>query len=359
MTCKEIENNLPAYLEDALSPGEKAVVDEHLASCSHCTKAVRDLKKTAKLVREMEEVETPPWFTQKVMAHVREEAKEKESIFRKFFYPLHIKIPIQALATVLIAVIAFQIYRFGELETKVSVSPPASVMKAEEDQPPAAAKPAETAPSRANEEGRKQEKKKDMRVAPAPSTARSGQMKQAEVVRIQKEETPPMEMPAVAAEKKKSVSEKDAEMIRRPASVKHEKEAKAANASTAPALQYEHEESGYRADSIKESKEYAARTAPQLSGAAVSRVERIGVVVHVADAGAAAREVEKLLGKSDARNIRKLFREESAILTAELKPDNAADFLQRLKGVGRTEEQGVLPGTRGEQYIPITIELRK
>ncbi|MGZ3635314.1 MAG: DUF2275 domain-containing protein [Syntrophales bacterium] len=357
MTCKEIENNLPAYLEDALSPREKAFVDEHLASCAQCSNALEDLKKTARLVREMKEVETPPWFTQKIMARVREEAKEKDGFFRKFFYPLHVKIPIQVLGTVLIAVIAFQIYRFGELETKVSVSPPASVLKTEKDQDrAAAAKPAETAPSRAKKEDRKQEKTKDMRVASVPLTARSEQVKQAEV-RIQKEEAPPTEMPAVAAEKEESTSEKDAEMIRRPAPVKREKTA--AKTLAAPTLESKDQEPGYRANAIKESKNYAAPAAQQLSVAAVSRVERIGAVVHVADAGTAAEEVGKLLGKFDARNIRKEFREESVTLTAELKPDNAADFLQRLKGVGKMEEQGALPGTRGEQYIPITIELRK
>jgi anti-sigma factor RsiW len=100
LLCNDIEHNLSAYLEGTLSPEVKTIVEEHLASCPHCTKAVENLKKTEKLAREMEEVEPPPWFAQKIMSHVREEAQLKESLFRKLFYPLHIKIPIQALTTV-------------------------------------------------------------------------------------------------------------------------------------------------------------------------------------------------------------------------------------------------------------------
>ena len=33
MTCREINNLLPAYLEDILSPEEKETVESHLASC--------------------------------------------------------------------------------------------------------------------------------------------------------------------------------------------------------------------------------------------------------------------------------------------------------------------------------------
>lgn len=354
MTCKEIESNLPAYLEDALSPREKAVVDEHLASCAQCSKTLEGLKIMARLVREMEEVETPPWFTQKIMARVREVVKEKEGFFRKFFYPLHVKIPIQVLGTVLIAVIAFQIYRFGELETKVSVSPPASVLKTEKDHASAAAKPAETAPSRAKEEDRKQEKTKDMRVASAPSADRSEKAKQGGF--------------EAAVEEKQVPSEKDEGMIGKHAPAKKQKK-DARESHSAPVLKYKQEESVYSLGAVKESTDYAAPakgkamasapTSPAQEYSSLSRAERIGVVVHVADVAAAAEEVEKLLGKYGARNIRKQFREDSANLTAELKPDNAADFLQKLKGVGKMEEQGALPGTRGQQYIPITIELRK
>jgi hypothetical protein len=195
-----------------------------------------------------------------------------------------------------------------------------------------------------------------MRVADASSTAPSRAPRQAEEVRIQKDVAPPAETSAGDAEKKEVMSGKDAETIGRPAPIKHQK---AAKSLSAPVPEYKYEGPGYHADAVMKSKEqYAAPAAPQLLSAAVSRTDRIDVVIHVGNVGAAVEEVEKLLGKFDARNTRKQFREDSTILTTELKAENTAEFLQKLKAVGKIEQKDVLTDARG-QYISITIELRK
>ncbi|NPU84510.1 MAG: DUF2275 domain-containing protein [Syntrophaceae bacterium] len=116
MTCKEIEDRLSAFLDDALPPEERRQIEEHLSSCASCSRAVEDLRKTVGLVRDLEEVEPPPWLKQKIMTRVREEAAPKRGIFRTLFFPLHIKVPIQAFAMVLIAVLAFQVYKTSEPE---------------------------------------------------------------------------------------------------------------------------------------------------------------------------------------------------------------------------------------------------
>src|SRR3990170_1930733 len=118
MTCNEIENRLPAYLEDLLSPEERKSIAGHLTSCPRCSRAFADLKKTELLVHGLGEVEPPPFFEQRIMSRVREEAGQKQGILRRLFYPLHIKVPIQALATLLVAVLAFHVYQTGEPETK-------------------------------------------------------------------------------------------------------------------------------------------------------------------------------------------------------------------------------------------------
>ncbi len=125
MTCKEIEILLPALLEGELSADESKRVRDHLMRCPSCSKALEDLKASGEMVRNLEEVEPPSWLKTRVMARVREEAGQKESILRKLFYPLHIKIPIQALATVLIAVVAWNVYKTGEPEFRQIAAPPA------------------------------------------------------------------------------------------------------------------------------------------------------------------------------------------------------------------------------------------
>jgi hypothetical protein len=101
-----MKKKLSEYLDGELEAEEKAYVEEHLASCEDCSATLAELKKTLQHMSALDEVEPPPWFAEKVMQRVREEA-EKESFFRKLFYPLRIKLPLEALALVLVAVVAY------------------------------------------------------------------------------------------------------------------------------------------------------------------------------------------------------------------------------------------------------------
>ena len=122
--CKRIQEMLPAFLEGVLSPEEKKLLREHLATCQHCSAALEDLKKVVQLVQGLDDVEPPPWFAQKVMSQVRKEAeRKKRGLIARLFYPLHVKVPIQALASVVIVVLALYVYRSVEPEMKVGQVP--------------------------------------------------------------------------------------------------------------------------------------------------------------------------------------------------------------------------------------------
>jgi anti-sigma factor RsiW len=118
MTCNEIENLLSAHLEDLLSPEEKKGVEGHLASCPRCRQSLSHLKEAEDILHGLEEVEPPPFFEQQIMTRVREEAGQKQRFLRRLFYPLYINVPIQSLATLLIAVLGFYVYQQGEPEMK-------------------------------------------------------------------------------------------------------------------------------------------------------------------------------------------------------------------------------------------------
>jgi len=152
MECGQIERMLPGYLEKALLPEEMARVGKHLTSCAKCRMAFEDYKKARVLVRNLEDVAPPPGFAQKIMAQVREEDREKGGLLKKLFYPIHIKVPIQAVATVVIAMLAIQVYR--------SVEPQKRAI-----QPSAVSAPAVSAPVAPKEEIR-QERKQE--IAPSP-----------------------------------------------------------------------------------------------------------------------------------------------------------------------------------------------
>jgi len=40
MTCKEIEDLLPGMIDGALPDAEKKAIEEHLATCASCSKAL-------------------------------------------------------------------------------------------------------------------------------------------------------------------------------------------------------------------------------------------------------------------------------------------------------------------------------
>jgi hypothetical protein len=357
MSCKDIEQKLPAYLEDDLSLQEKGLVEEHLASCQQCKKAMEDLEKTENLIREMEEVEPPPWFTQRIMSHVRGEAQQKESIFRKFFYPLHIKIPIQALATVLIAVLAFQIYRVGEPDMKVVVVPPSTVFEARKEPAPAVPqKSPETAPApsareKAISRGGAQ-KERDMQAPATPPV--SDEAPPHQETRIPHEAEPPAQKSMIAAKKKDAAQDRVEEEMHTALSAKTQEAPKAMRAQ---APEYKREESLDFAETAREKRRYEATpAAPQMMGAVIEMPARISVAVHVKDVRAAAREVESLLEKSGARKIQRQSREGREVLTAVIGAQNVRELREKLKAIGKTEEKGISVDLR-ERDVSITIEL--
>src|SRR3990170_3442086 len=123
MNCQDIQQKLSAYAEGIFSPEEKILIEEHLKSCLKCQESLADLRKTIDYVHRLEDVEPPTWLTQKVMAKIKAEAQPKKGIFQKLFYPLHIKLPIEAVAVIFIAVTALYIFKSIQPEIKLAQAP--------------------------------------------------------------------------------------------------------------------------------------------------------------------------------------------------------------------------------------------
>lgn len=119
MDCINIQEKLSAYLDGIISPEENRLVEEHLKQCPKCSKFLADIKKTVAHIQNLDEVEPPPWFTLQVKNKIKAEVVKKKSIFRKLFFPLHIKVPLQAAATVLIAITSVYIFKTIEPETSL------------------------------------------------------------------------------------------------------------------------------------------------------------------------------------------------------------------------------------------------
>ena len=127
--CGDIEDRFTAYLDGYLETAEREVVEEHLSTCPDCLQKFRELERTRAILAGLDEIDPPPGLTEKIMARIHEEGQVKAGLFRRLFFPLHIKVPAQALATVFVVVLAVYVFRSTLPETanleRPSTAPPA------------------------------------------------------------------------------------------------------------------------------------------------------------------------------------------------------------------------------------------
>jgi hypothetical protein len=127
------------------------------------------------------------------------------------------------------------------------------------------------------------------------------------------------------------------------------------NASPAPAAQpqYGSEEQGF----VSKSKQYKAaapRAAKSMAAGAVSG--QAVIALYVRDINAAAADVEKLLGRFEAKNIVKKLSASKTTITMEFNSQQLKDLIAQLKTIGEVDRKG-MPDAVSLQVISITIEI--
>jgi hypothetical protein len=350
MTCKGINNLLSAYLDGLLPREEKMRVEEHLKSCSLCSQDFAGLKKTVDLLQNLPEVEPPPFFEQRIMAAIREEGKQKDGILRKFFFPLHIKIPLQALTTILITVFAFYVYQKSDPEVK-QLTPPIPLTESVRNQ----AMP-------------------DVPKAPAvsPAATQNKQMPSVPPVSLPSESRQSFAPPPPAVEAKQDG------IVAPRAPVSEERLAMMAPKDTAsagrardgalkkevdklPAVPLSNQSRKAKMDSAGNmagaSREMAPAAAPSRSAVAPLRPSALELTIHVREVPAGLRDVESCLGGFNARIIEREHRGGAAFLKAEMDARHVAAFVNRLGDLGRVEmEKGPAEFPEGRIGVGIKID---
>ncbi len=124
MNCDQAQERASEYLEGLLDPGDYQSVQDHLSRCARCHAEVEALSRTIRAVTNLPPLEPPPGFSQKVMAHIREKA-ERPGIWERLFLPVRIKIPIHAVALLLVSGLALYLYQANRpLEREIRKSIP-------------------------------------------------------------------------------------------------------------------------------------------------------------------------------------------------------------------------------------------
>lgn len=313
MQCDKIQEQLSAYLEDALSPAEKGIIDDHLRACPKCRESLADLEMTISSIKGLDEIIPPPWLTQKVMTRVMAEAKlKKRSLLQKLFYPLHIKLPMEAVGIFLIAITALYVFKSMEPELKNVAAPSEETVS--EYAPKG--KPLKPGPKvkRQSQTPDVALSKKDERVSGAPSLQESGKS--------------PAQLPEqFMYDKEQPVKEKRTEAQEVPEKQMLQKSAPAPAGPSAPeGLKQEH--------------------APQAAGktaSGLSEKEDISLSFKVRDIDSAKRAMEEVLSDLGGRVVREKPTSDALIITGELGSDKLLPLMQKLKTLGYVKEKTPTP----------------
>lgn len=169
--CGDIEDRFTAYLDGYLETAEREIVEEHLSACPDCLHKIEDLKRTRAILADLDEVDPPPDLTEKILSRIHEEEERKARFFRRLFFPLHIKIPVQALATVFVVVLAVYVFK-STLHETANLERPSAVPPAVETVPDAAKRQAAPAMKKDAPPGRRPGSVSPKPAPPATQTPR-------------------------------------------------------------------------------------------------------------------------------------------------------------------------------------------
>jgi len=328
MECRNFQEKLSEYIDDILSPQEKVTMDEHLKSCGECATALADIKKTIKHAKNLEAVGPPAWMTQRIMARVRAETKPRKGLFQKLFYPLHIKLPVGAIATIAIALTTLYVFRTIEPEIKLAKSP------TEEATPQVS--PREQLPPL------KYEEDKGATPPGLPLDKRGS---------VEGLSSKPAEQP-VPSKKPEPVRE----VPKAPEPMKQADLSEEQRRAAAPASGKDVSPSSVGTLAKEEAKREAAPAAPRMKAMAEERKESVRVTVHVKDVESAQKEIERHISELGGKVVKKESYENKDILTAEIDSGKLKELYERLKSVGQVKEKDIdFEGAKGEVGIRIEI----
>ncbi|MFZ3122694.1 MAG: DUF2275 domain-containing protein [Thermodesulfovibrionales bacterium] len=295
MQCNDIQEKLSVYIDGDISSEERMLIDEHLKSCEQCKETLAEMKKTTEYVRGLGDIEPPAWLTQKIMTKIRSEAGREKSIWQKLFYPLHIKLPVEAAVAVLLAVTTIYIFKTMQPEMKFAKAP--------------------------SEEMTPQMPFKETKSTDKDLMSRKVDIVRGKVPEAPQHQTAPLETPQPFVQKEKAMPSAG----------------------------------GLAKD---ESQQRAFSPAPALRALAERKKESLYLTVHVQDIKKAREDIVKVVTQLNGKIKKTESIVDKDILTIELNSERFDELIEKLKLIGVVEEkERTLDGRKGNREI--TIEIMK
>lgn len=109
--CQDIQADLSAYVDGELSPSQRTDIETHVASCPGCRQKLAELKRLVAGVAELPKLQPAPRFLAEVRRKIAEgrEPAESNSWRDYLFRPFWLKVPLEAVAVIVIAMFAVSV----------------------------------------------------------------------------------------------------------------------------------------------------------------------------------------------------------------------------------------------------------
>jgi len=349
MTCSETRDLLSAWLDQALDAHEREQVEAHLAGCPECRRELEGLRSTVTVLSRVEHPRAPVGFVDKVMGEVYP-APWYRKLGRRVFQPLSVKLPLEAGAMVVIAILGVYLLK-GTPEMKDAARPDVPAMAPRPDSPPVAPPaplPQAPAPAPSTEGAARLEKG-------APPAAREERERDNLVRRPDQAQEP--------AEMNQDVKKESTVKAEPPATEPEKPETPAAR-SPAPRALDSRESSRDRFEEDRKSAEGAvpARPALPLAPAAPSVMSTkqliapmVSGALTVKDRPQAERDLANLISRTGAREIARRQEGNATIVDVVVPQAGYADFRRELGGLGALRLDGQPDATAALVRLTVRI----
>ncbi|MDH4164663.1 MAG: DUF2275 domain-containing protein [Nitrospirota bacterium] len=334
MNHNDIRHKLSDYIDNAVSAGERSAIELHLAACDECSNALEELRRTIEQVQEIEEIESPAWMTGKIMAKVRAEADQKQTIFQRLFYPLWVKLPIRTVAVLFLAVTAYYMYQNIDPSERYPAEPMGT--SAQKDAP---------SPSSIG-------KKEKVLPAPAPEAKKLDQepgYRSLDMKYSYEQPAPPTPLKEAAAPAPTAPAQTQASGGA--ASGMEESEIMR---SAAP--ETAHDKTELPAGSAAEKKAKSPAKAHSMILPAVSDAPKIILSIAVKDLKETEEAIDRIIGDLKGTVTHKATISDSLVISATLEAAMAGRLREQLATLGKVREKGPAPETQaGKLQFEITV----
>ena len=331
MTHDEIKQLLAAYCDGDITAVERAWVDEHLSSCPSCRADLADLKISMKLVKSMPEVEPPEWLASRIMANINDEPAKNSSILQHLFFPLHIKLPLEALTILLVCVSTYYLTR--DVNHDIQQTPPVK----QQTQPL-------QAPSKLPTDGLTQQSEIMAEAPKAEEPVRSAKTK---VVRERAEETKTQDTSSQSSSVT-SLPQSPPQIDR--ATAKSESADSPAPVDTTPAKSL-----AARPAKAKKSAERYQATAPittVVKDTVASETLKIKLQAH--QQSDIQEAVKRAVGQAGGSITAASENQENRTIKARLPAAKSAELINNLEKSGKVESRPVIPPDKDEIEVEIS-----